>query len=301
MQWVTDNLGISAGVQGNILESLAVVIGLWLVRGIVIHAVRTRVDEPQVVYQTRKGATYVATFIAIISLAWIWVDAFDSLATYLGLLSAGIAIALSDVLRNVAGWVFVLTRRPFRLGDRIEVDGTRGDVVDIRLFRFSVMEVGNWVDADQSTGRMIHLPNGLVFTSQIANYTEGFGYVWHEIPVLITFESDWRKAQSIIHSVLAEHAPPIEREAGHHIRATAESYHIKVGALTPTVYMTVRDSGVLLTARYLVEARQRRGVEEKIWGGILDSFNSSSTIELAYPTVRTYFEGPVALRSEPAD
>lgn len=98
------------------------------------------------------------------------------------------AIALADVLKNMAGWMYIPSRRPFRVGDRIEIEGTRGDVVDIRLFCFSLMEIGNWVDAEQSTGRLVHVPNGSVFINQVANYTEGFQYIWHEMPVRTFFQ-----------------------------------------------------------------------------------------------------------------
>jgi small-conductance mechanosensitive channel len=157
------------------------------------------------------------------------------------------------------------------------------------------MEVGNWVDADQSTGRLIHLPNGLVFTHQVANYTEGFEYIWHEIPVLITFESDRHLARSIIEAAVRDHAPDVERAAGSRIRQTARTYHIKIGALTPIVYLSVKDSGVLLTCRFLVEARAQRDVAQGIWGAILDGLDAAPTVDLAYPTVRTYLEGSIPI------
>ena len=157
------------------------------------------------------------------------------------------------------------------------------------------MEVGNWVDADQSTGRLVHVPNGVLFTQQVANYTEGFEYIWHEIPVLITFESDRDAARHIIEEALTEHAVDIEGRAGRRIRETARSYHIKVGTLTPTVYLTVRDSGVLLTARVLVDPRTKRDVEQRIWTHILNAFDTNPNIDLAYPTVRTYLQGPIVV------
>jgi small-conductance mechanosensitive channel len=198
--------------------------------------------------------------------------------------------------------MYILGRRPFRVGDRIEVSGTKGDVVDIRLFRFSLMEVGNWVDGEQSTGRLVHVPNGVLFNEQVANYTEGFEYIWVEIPVLITFESDRRRARKIIEGAVLAHAPNLEQSAGSRIRETARSYHIKVGALTPIVYLTVKDSGILLTGRFLLGVRQQRGVTEAIWEAILTALDDDPSVELAYPTTRTYLHGPIQIaadRTEP--
>lgn len=283
------SLGIAEQALLNIIWTLVALLVVLVLRRLSRRLIHGTVEDATAAYRANKIVNYLATAIFLITAALIWVDAFSSLPTYLGLVSAGIAIALSDVLKNMAGWVYILSRRPFQVGDRIEVDGFKGDVVDVRLFRFSLMEINGWVDAEQSTGRLVHIPNGIVFTTEVANYTEGFGYVWHEIPVLVTFESDWKLAEKLMLEVLEHDAPDVEGTAGANIRATARRYSIRVGTLTPAVFLTVRDSGVLLTARFLVEARTRRGREDRIWRALLDSFAEHPTVELAYPTVRTFF------------
>jgi small-conductance mechanosensitive channel len=285
----------------EIVGSVAVVVGLFLLRWLILRYVHRKIDDPDVWFRTRRIATYTTTVVAVITLTWIWVDAFDSLPTYLGLVSAGIAIALSDLLKNMAGWMYILIRRPLRIGDRIEVDGTAGDVLDIRLFRFSLMEIGKWVHADQSTGRLVHVPNGIVFTKPVANYTEGFEHIWHEIPVLVTFESNWEKARQIIREEV-EAASSFDAEALRGLRETARQYQIKIGTLTPIVYLKVEDSGVLLTGRLLARARERRLIDESVWSALLTRFADEDDIDLAYPTVRTFFAGPVAInRTTDAD
>jgi small-conductance mechanosensitive channel len=275
------------------IASGGVVVGLFLLRWLTLRVVHRYVEETEVWFRARRVATYLMTFVDVITLAWIWVDAFSAFPTYIGLVSAGVAIALADVLKNMAGWLYILARRPFRLGDRIEIEGTRGDVIDIRLFRFTLMEIGNWVDADQSTGRLIHVPNGVVFTRPVANYTEGFEYIWHEIPVLLTFESNWEKAKAIFLEEVGVASVDPNGDAARRLRETAGAYQIKVGTLTPTVYLTVRDSGVLLTGRLLVAARERRGVEGRVWEALLRRFGAAPDIDLAYPTMRAYFQGTV--------
>ncbi len=295
MDWVTEHLGITANTQAKIIASVVAVAVLAISRWLILRSIRNRFEETWVEYRARKVATYTTTVVGLGVLAWIWIDAFNDLPTFLGLLSAGIAIALSDVLKNMAGWVYILSRRPFRVSDRIEIEGTKGDVVDIRLFRFSLMEVGNWVDAEQSTGRLIHIPNGTLFTQQVANYTEGFAYVWQETPVLFTFESNRVRARAIVEEAVRAHAPRIAQAAERRIRETARTYHIKIGALTPIVYLSVKDSGILLTARYLAAAREVRGVEAAIWERILSAIETDSSVELAYPTIRTYLAGPIQI------
>lgn len=298
MEQLAQNIGVPVETLNNIIWTVVTIVLVLVGRRVARRLVHRNVEDTDAAYRANKIINYVATAIFIITAAFIWFDAFSALPTYLGLLSAGIAIALADVLKNMVGWVYILSRKPLQVGDRIEVDGFKGDVVDIRLFRFSLMEIDGWVDAEQSTGRLVHVPNGIVFNKQVANYTEGFGFVWHEVPVLITFESDWKLAERLMHEVLERDAPDVEGTAGATIRATARRYSIRVGTLTPTVYLSVRDSGVLLTARYLVEARTRRGREDRVWRSILEAFAEHPNVDLAYPTVRTYFGGPIELRSE---
>ncbi len=291
MTWLDDlaeALDLQRVTLDNIIWTLIALISVFLLRRVSRRVVRRNTENSETVYRANKIINYLTTVTIIVWVAFIWVDAFDNLPTYLGLVSAGIAIALSDVLKNMAGWVYILGRRPFQVGDRIEINNLKGDVVDIRLFRFTIMEIGGWVDAEQSTGRLIHVPNGLLFNYDVANYTEGFAYIWHELPVLITFESDWKLAEQLIRQALEECAPDVSGAAGQRIRATAQGYNIRVGTLTPTVYLTVKDSGVLLTARYLVEGRTRRGREDRVWRGILEAFGQHDTIDLAYPTIRAY-------------
>ena len=287
--------------QINLIESFAVVVGLIILRWLLLRAMHRYVPETENWYHTRRIATYVTTIVAVITLAFIWFDAFSELPTYLGLVSAGVAIALSDLLKNMAGWIYILVRRPLWLGDRVEVDGTRGDVVDVRLFRFTLMEIGEWVHADQSTGRLVHVPNGVLFTKPMANYTEGFEYIWNEVPVMVTFESNWEKAKDIIQEEIESVSANVSARASEGLRKTARDYQIKIGKLTPIVYLSVEASGGMLTGRFLVSARQRRGIEERVWEGILRRFRAAEDIEIAYPTVRTFFRDPIDVRTESSD
>lgn len=295
MDQLAGSLDVPTGTIYNIIWTLVALTAILVLRSVARRFVASTTEETEATYRANKIINYVATGTFLFTVGFIWFEAFDSLPTYLGLVSAGIAIALSDVLKNLVGWIYILSRKPFQVGDRIEVQEYKGDVVDIRLFRFSLMEIDGWVDAEQSTGRLVHIPNGVVFNEGVANYTEGFGFIWHELPVLITFESDWRLAEQLIVEVLEADAPDVHGAAGAHIRETARRYSIRVGTLTPTVYLSVRDSGVLLTARYLVEARARRGREDRIWRSILERFAEHSEVELAYPTVRTFLPDAIHL------
>ncbi len=247
-----------------------------------------RINDRERRYQWQKALGYTFTTLGVLIVSLVWIEGVQYAATYLGLVSAGIAIALKDPITNIIAWGFILWRKPFEVGDRIEIGPYAGDVVDQRIFQFSMMEIGNWVDSDQSTGRVLHIPNGMIFTSGVANYTHGPDYIWNEIPVLITFESDWEKAKSLLQEIADTHDVSHNEDAAREFEAATRKFLLKYNKLTPIVYTNVLDSGVLLTIRYLCKPRQRRGTTQTFWEEILRAFAKHSDIDLAYPTTRFY-------------
>ena len=287
-EFIQNLLGFTPPTQEKLLSTITVIL-VWLVFDKLIKKiVFEKIDDHTIRYQWQKIVKYITVVLAIIFLTKIWFGAFESLGTYLGLVSAGLAIAFKDLLVNLAGWVFIMIRKPLSVGDRIQIAEVTGDVIDIRIFQFSVIEIGNWVDADQSTGRIIHIPNGIVFSKWQANYTAGFEYIWNEIPVLLTFESDWKKAKEILSDAVNKHAVHLSKDAEKQIKEAAKKFLIFYNKLTPIVYTSVRDSGVLLTMRYLCNARRRRATEELIWEEVLEQFAKHKDIDFAYPTTRFY-------------
>jgi small-conductance mechanosensitive channel len=266
----------------------------WVANYIVRILVRKHVDDDRQRFLLAKNIRYIIGFIVFFLIGRLWLEGFQSLATYLGLLSAGLAIALKDVVADFAAWLFLLWRRPFNIGDRIEIGPHKGDVIDKRVFKFTIVEIGNWVDADQSTGRVIHIPNHRVFLDPIANYTTGFEFIWTELVVNLTFESDWKKAKDILLQIANKHATEITPEAERQIRETKQEYMITYKYLTPMVYTSVGPNGIRLSVRYLTHPRRRRGSEQLIWEDILTAFASHRDITFAYETVRFVTNNPTS-------
>jgi len=288
MNWLRDILGLSHAFQSKLFTTFITIILLWLVRRLVLKVIYKRKEDARFHYRWRKISVYIAFGLGFFLIGRLWFEGFQSISTYLGLLSAGLAIALQDPLVNLAGWVFIMWRRPFSVGDRIQIGEKIGDVIDQRIFMFTLMEIGNWVDADQSTGRVIHVPNGKIFRDVLANYSRGFQYIWNEVPVLVTFESDWKKAKNILMRIGNKHAEHLSKSAEQKVKRAARKYLIFVNKLTPIVYTSVKDCGVMLTIRYLCEPRRRRTSEQAIWEDILEEFGKCEDIDFAYPTQRFY-------------
>lgn len=301
--WFYDFFDGLTETQTKGITTLLIIVLLWLLQRFVLQSVLKLQSNLATRYNWRKNTTYAIYMVGIVAIILVWSNNFGDFATFLGLLSAGLAIAFQEPIVNMAGWYFILLQKPFKVGDRIQVDQQIGDVVDINLFQFTIVEVGNWVNDEQSTGRIIHIPNAQVFRTPIANYNEGLDYIWDELPVLVTFESDWKKCKAILNDVLTEHAPKVSESAKKELQNSSGQYLIYYNKVTPIIYTSVEASGVLLTLRYLCVPKKRRITKNILWEHILDHFNApgNEDMDFAYPTRRTITSGPDLTRPIDAD
>lgn len=286
----------------KLAATLLILLLLWLLRLLAIQVINRRVDGIRRRHTLRKTINYSFTALGVFIIGWLWFESLRGMGTFLGLLTAGLAIALQGPLSNLAGWIYIISRRPFEIGDRIEIGEVAGDVIDISLFQFTILEIGNWVHADQSTGRIVHVPNLKVFEQPQANYTKGFSYIWNELEVYITFESNWQKAKTILGDIATRDAASLSTDAAEHIRRAAQRFAIYYSKLTPIVYLRVVEYGVLLSVRYLCDPRHRRSTEQAIWEDILTEFAQHGDIQFAYPTQRFYqrhLEVPTQVEKSP--
>lgn len=287
-EFLITEIGLSQSTQHKLFVSLLIFLLLWLIRISLLRIVWNKTRDIKIRYEWKRSLSLVIPLIGVIMVSAVWLPAFKQFGAFLGLFSAGLAIALKDPLTNFAGWIFLLFRKPFVVGDRVQIGEHAGDVVDIRIFQFTLLEIGNWVDADQSTGRIIHIPNGKVFVVPQANYTSGIHYIWNEIPVRLTFESDHLKAKLILQEIVNNYSRTVIKDAENKILEASKTYLIYYKNLTPIVYTKVKEFGIQLTVRYLCNPRQRRGSEHEIWEEIIARFKQHPDIQFAYPTTRFY-------------
>lgn len=285
---IQNTVGITPENQTKILYSILILVVLGAIRFAILKIVWRFTEDPKSRYTWKRSVSFTIGFLMVILIGSVWIRAIGQFGTFLGLLTAGLAIALKDLLTNIAGWIFILTRKPFSLGDRVQIGEHAGDVIDIRLFQFTLLEIGNWVHADQSTGRIIHIPNGTVFSKAQSNYSAGFKYIWNEMKVEVTFESQWQLARDILQKIINDHSKNLSADAEKKIIEASKKYMIFYQYLTPIVYTSLEPSGVLLTMRYICDPRKRRSTEHEIWEDVLKEFARHKEIEFAYPTQRFY-------------
>ncbi|TXK52836.1 mechanosensitive ion channel [Pontibacter qinzhouensis] len=284
--WIEEALGLTPSIQEDIISSVFVLVGLWIISRLLLRVASRRQTDSRKLYQWKKTTNYIVTGLGVMALANIWFNGFQSIATYLGLLSAGLVVALRDPIMNMFGWVFLIWKRPFKVGDRIKINEHTGDVIDIAFFQFTLNELGQWVDSEQATGRVVHIPNSHVFTKSQINYNYAFPFLWHELQVRVTFESNWQKARELLLVIAARHTVQLSEGAQEIIRKNAQHHLIFYKDFKPRVFSKVKENGIQLTIRYLCNLNGRRESENKIWEEMLMQFLASPDIRFAYPTTR---------------
>lgn len=230
------------------------------------------VEEPTRQYRLAKiiGRTMALAFLVV--LIGLWAPGPNTVVTVLTVLGAGTAISMREALLSIAGWFNLVIRQPYRVGDRIEINDIKGDVIDIRLLHTTLMEVGGWIEADQSTGRIVHVPNAWVYLHGLYNFNQGFNFVWNELSVRVSRDTDWQKARDLMLEMAKESAAVVESQAAGEIKRLSREYLVHYSILTPFVYLKIVDEGVQLTLRYLTEVRKRRGTEHTFTIAILERF-----------------------------
>ena len=285
--WVEQQIGINPLILGYLLNTLIIIIAYFLLRRALRQLVLRRVEDSTRRYRINKGIAYALGVLAVLAILKVWLLGRLDMTTYLGFVSAGLAIALRDPIVNIVGWMYILWRKPFQSGDRIEIGAHAGDVVDIGISTFTLLEIGHWVHADQSTGRIIHVPNATLFTQPCCNFTQGFSFIWNEVEVVVTFDSDWEHAHALMTEIARDITPDeLVKQAEQQIKQTSQKYEVVYRRLTPIVWVDVVPHGVRLTLRHLCPVRTRRSNNDLIWRRILEAFADNPSVSFAHPIQR---------------
>ncbi len=268
-------------VQRLLISVLAVFVGLLLIRLGQVFITRIT-EEPEKRYIWSRNYRRVVAVGVLVFILTLWAPQLRTFVAILTLFGVGLAIAMRDTVLSMMGWGVLLKREPYRRGDRIEVNGIKGDVLDIHFLHTVLMEIDNWVDGEQSTGRLVHVPNSWIFQHAVKNYTQGFRFIWNELSVVVTFRSDWEAAREIMLELAGESAEIVRHEVTKELRRMSHEYLVHFSILTPFVFVRIVPNGIKLTLRYLCEARKRRGTEHALTVSILERFKAHGGIELAY-------------------
>jgi small-conductance mechanosensitive channel len=270
----------------KLMISAVIILVLFLARWVTLRAIYSYFPDVRIRYNWRKWTTHIGFLLSAILIISVWFKEFSSVLTFLGLLSAGIAIALREPVVNFFGWVFLLWRKPFSVGDRIKIGDDTGDVIDIRIFQFSLMEIGAWVGSDQYTGRIVDVPNGKVFTNAQYNFSKHFPLIWNELSFRVTFESDIERTTTIIKDALDAQELQVEPTDIDRLKHVIDNFVTYNASTESASFYKVVENGIQFTFRYLCKFNRRRVTEQIIWEKIIKAIQNDEKVKFAYPTQR---------------
>ncbi|MCJ7500511.1 mechanosensitive ion channel family protein [bacterium] len=234
-----------------------------------------RIKETETRYRMRKLVSFFAYILIILYALSAFSDKLQGFAVALGVAGAGVAFALQEVIASVAGWVSLSFGHTLKTGDRVMVGGIRGDVIDIGVLRTTLMELGDWVNADQYNGRIVRVSNGLVFREPVYNYSSDFPFLWDEIMVHIQHGSDLLEASQLLERVTLKAVGDYIAEAAQYWDEMVNNYYIEKASVEPTVTMTANENWVTFAVRYVVDYKKRRSTKSILFKDILKEIGES--------------------------
>lgn len=278
IRYLTDFFVENSAVLDSLLASLIVILLAYIINSIAGSFVLRRATTARDRYTLRKTLSVLITVLAFASFFAIWIERTSTLIIAYGILSAGIAIALQDLLRSIAGGILIIVSSPFKAGDRIQVGDNIGDVLDIGNFSTKLMEIREWGNSDQYTGRIIQLPNSFVLNQPIKNYTRDFSFIWDEIRVMLIYGSNWKKAQEMILKIANPIVKEFEPGAREELLLMGEKYFIATYDVKTSIYTSIGENWIELRLRYVVDPRKRRAINNLLTSKILEAFENEDDI-----------------------
>ena len=237
-------------------------------------------------FWARQALQVVTAVVLVLGTVSIWITPETDVSTGIGLISAGLAFALQQVIVSLAAYVVILRGDTFGVGDRIELGGVRGDVVRLGFLRTTIMEMGtppavaasdgaSWVHARQYTGRLVTVSNGVIFQEPVSNYTRDFPYLWEEIVLAVPYTADRRRAEELMLAAAHDHAVVGDEGAEWALARMRAHYAMADASLEPAVYWRLTESWLELSVRFLVPHRGVREVKDAMARQVLAGFDEA--------------------------
>lgn len=268
----------------KLLFSLVVLVLTLAVNRAISSLLTVRVKDRYQVHTLRMLIRNTIFVLGTAIVLAIWLGFGSSFTVAMGILGAGIAFASQEIIGSFAGYLNIITGNLFRIGDRVRIGNVVGDVLDISTLRTTVMEIAEWVKADQYTGRVVSIANRMVFSDPVFNYTQHWPYIWDEITIPITYDSDWQHAGEIMVEHGREYSSHLQAQAQAELSGMMKRFPVYDTPVEPLLYIIMTDNWIDMTLRYVVDPRERRTVAGQLHLELLQHFESEADITVASAT-----------------
>lgn len=274
MQDVSDFLS-----QPLVLKIMKLLVWLFVIlvsMALLRKVLKSRIEDATIRYKAQKGIEIIGyVFIVILLLLSFTLDSLKDYTLIIGLFTAGMTFTLQELILSVAGSFYIFFVRVYKPGDRIEINGIKGDVIDIGSIYTTIMEMGEWVSSDNYSGRIVKISNAFVFKGPIKNYSMDFPFVWDELNILLTFESDIELGIKLVLDTAKGLLSSYTENSKQKWKEMVARYYIEDATLDPTLSVGLTDNWIELNLRYITDYKRRRMTKNELFFAIQKSISGS--------------------------
>lgn len=245
-------------VASNIIRYLVWVALVFFLIAWIRRWMKRNLHDNAIKYKVQKAIQIIGYLFVILITISYFTGSIQDFGLAIGLLTAGITITLQELILSIAGSFYIFFVRVYKPGDRIELNGIKGDVIDIDSMYTTMMEIGEWVSSDNYSGRIVKLSNAFVFKGPVYNYSLDFPFVWDEFNMPIRYESDIELAKEIIISAAQEILSEYVKNSIAGWKDVVNKYYIEDAQVEPTLAITMSDNWIQFNLRYIVDYKKRR-------------------------------------------
>lgn len=249
---------------------------IWFINKLIQNRLFNKIKDNESKYKAKKFSSFLGAIFTIVLISIIFSDKIGSLTVAFGVAGAGIAFALQEVIASFAGWLTIIFGGFYKPGDRVQLGGIQGDVMDIGILRTSLMESGQWVNGDLYNGRIVMIANSFVFKEPVFNYSGDFPFLWDEIKIPIQFGSNYDKASEIILNTAKEIAGDLSELSRQQWTTLQNKYRLEDAQTEPMISLVVNDNWVEYTLRYVVDYKKRRSTKTAIFSKLLKDIEATN-------------------------
>jgi small-conductance mechanosensitive channel len=250
---------------------------IWIVVKLAQRFLLSRIQANDSHYKAKKISGFVGYFLTFLLLIIIFKDKLGGFTIALGVAGAGIAFAMQEVIVSFAGWLAILFGGFYKTGDRVQLGGIKGDVMDIGVIRTTIMETGQWVDGDLYNGRIVLVANSFVFKEPVFNYSGDFPFLWDEIKIPIQYGSNYAEAKQIIEEAAKNVTFDVGNRSKDKWKVLQNKYRLEDASTEPMVSLIATDNWVEFTLRYVVNFKKRRATKTELFTIILQKIEATES------------------------
>ena len=262
-------------VIGKVITLVIGISIIWTIVKILQRNVFGKIKDQDNRYKAKKFGSFIGYVVTILLITIVYSNKLGGLTVAFGVAGAGIAFALQEVIASFAGWLAIMFGGFYKTGDRVQLGGIKGDVMDIGVLRTTIMETGQWVDGDLYNGRIVLIANSFVFKEPVFNYSGDFPFLWDEIKIPIQYGSNYDKAKEIFKNAAVEVAGNLTQSSQEKWKALQNKYKLEDAQTEPMISLIANDNWVEYTVRYVVSYRKRRATKTDLFTKILKEVEST--------------------------